>query len=114
LVLIAVVQALMQAKVPKGNAVKLLSLLLLNTTVAILIGLTVANVLQPGKRVAAGAEQGEAPAGALKTDPVQQILDNVPPSLLGPFTDGGKVTSVIMIAVAVGIAMRQLTSERFQ
>lgn len=114
LVLIAVVQALMQAKIPKGNAAKLLSLLLLNTTVAILIGLTVANLLQPGKRMAAGMEQPEAPAAALKTDPLQQILDNVPRSLLGPFTDGGKVTSVIMIAVAIGIAMRQLAAERFQ
>jgi Na+/H+-dicarboxylate symporter len=114
LVLIAVVQALMQAKIPKGNAVKLLSLLFLNTTVAILIGLTVANVLQPGKRVAAGVEQDEAPTVALKTDPLQQILDNVPRSLLGPFTDDGKITSVIMIAVAIGIAMRRLASERFQ
>src|SRR5438093_11978876 len=98
LVLIAVVQALMQAKIPKGNAVKLLSLLLLNTTVAILIGLAVANVLQPGKR-AAGIEQGEIPAAALKTDPLQQILDNVPRSLLGPFTDEGKLPSVIVLAV---------------
>ena len=39
LVLIAVVQALMQAQIPKGNGVKLIGLLLLNTTVAILIGL---------------------------------------------------------------------------
>src|SRR5256885_3371379 len=114
LVLIAVVQALMQAKIPKGNAVKLLSLLLLNTTLAILIGLAVANSLQPGRRAAAGIEQGEIPAAALKTDPLQQILDNVPRSLLGPFTDDGKITSVIMIAVAIGIAMRRLAPERFQ
>jgi len=113
LVLIAVVQALMQAQIPKGNGVKLLSLLLLNTTVAILIGLAVANVLQPGKRTA-GIEQGEAPTAALKTDPVQQILDNVPRSLLGPFTDDGKITSVIMIAVAIGIAMRRLAAGRFE
>src|SRR5205807_8080108 len=57
LVLIAVVQALMQAQIPKGNGVKLIGLLLLNTTVAILIGLTVANVLQPGKRAAAAASE---------------------------------------------------------
>ena len=44
LVLIAVVQALMHAQIPKGSAVKLIGLLLLNTTVAILIGLAVANV----------------------------------------------------------------------
>ena len=49
LVLIAVVQALMQAQIPKGNGVKLIGLLLLNTTVAILIGLAVANRLAAGQ-----------------------------------------------------------------
>src|SRR5436190_3810229 len=75
LVLIAVVQALMQAQIPKGDGVKLIGLLLLNTTVAILIGLTVANVLQPGKRTALGMNEKPADAKELKTDPIQQFLD---------------------------------------
>src|SRR6187431_906038 len=49
LVLVAVVQALMQAQIPKGNGVKLICLLFLNTTVAIFIGLAVANTIKPGK-----------------------------------------------------------------
>src|SRR5262245_51678364 len=56
LVRVAVVQALMQAQIPKGSAVKLIGLLLLNTTVAILIGLTVANTLKPGARAAIQAK----------------------------------------------------------
>jgi DAACS family dicarboxylate/amino acid:cation (Na+ or H+) symporter len=114
LVLIAVVQALMQAQIPKGNGVKLIGLLLLNTTVAILIGLTVANTLAPGKRIAQQISQQPSEVKELKTDPIQQFLDNVPKSFLGPFTDEGKITSVIMIAVAVGIALRRLPAERFQ
>lgn len=114
LVLIAVVQALMQAQIPKGNGVKLICLLFLNTTVAILIGLTVANVLQPGKRSALATNENPAEVKELKTDPIQQFLDNVPKSLLGPFADDGKITSVIMIAVAIGIAMRRLPAQRFQ
>jgi Na+/H+-dicarboxylate symporter len=113
LVLVAVIQALMQAQIPKGNGVKLIGLLLLNTTVAILIGLTVANVLQPGKRAKATVTENAPEITKLKTDPVQQILDNIPRSLISPFADDGKITSVIMIAVAVGIAMRQLSAERF-
>jgi Na+/H+-dicarboxylate symporter len=70
LVLMAVVQALMQAQIPRGSAVRLISLLLLNTLVAILIGLAVANVLQPGR----GADLGHAPqagqAAELKVDPL--------------------------------------------
>ena len=90
LVLIAVVQALMHAQIPKGSAVKLIGLLLLNTTVAILIGLAVANVLQPGKHTSLAAEEKSEKPPELKTDPIQQFLDNVPKSLLGPFTDDGK------------------------
>jgi Na+/H+-dicarboxylate symporter len=117
LVLFAVVQALMHAQIPKGSGVRLVSLLLLNTTVAILIGLSVANMLQPGKRTAIdraveAAEQ--VPEKKLTTDPVQQVLDNVPKSFVGPFTDDGKITSVIMIAVAIGIAVRRLPVERFK
>src|SRR5438876_36340 len=70
LVLIAVVQALMQAQIPKGNGVKLIGLLLLNTTVAILIGLTVANTLAPGKRTALSMNERPADAKELKTDPI--------------------------------------------
>src|SRR5262245_15825146 len=49
LILMAVIHALMHAELPRGSAFRLFSLLLLNTVVAILIGLGVANVLQPGR-----------------------------------------------------------------
>src|SRR5262245_34887 len=112
LVPVAVLQALMHAQIPAGNARRLIGLLLLNTTVAILIGLFVANVVQPGKRTSLRLTD-EAPA-ELKADPLQQLLENVPRSLVGPFTDNGKITSVIIIAVAVGIALRRLSADRFQ
>jgi Na+/H+-dicarboxylate symporter len=113
LVFVAVVQALMQAQIPRGSALKLISLLLLNTLVAILIGLAVANVIQPGKWTSLQAT-GEQELAALRADPLAQFLDNVPKSLLGPFTDNGKVTSVILIALAVGIAARKLSAEKLR
>ena len=111
LVLVAVVQALMATQIPKGHGVRLIGLLLLNTTVAIIIGLTVANTLKPGKWT--NVEHEAAPEQTLRADPLQQFLENVPSSLLGPFTDNGKITSVIIIAVALGLAMRRLSQERF-
>lgn len=115
LVLVAVVQALMQAQIPRGSAFKLLSLLLLNTVVAILIGLTVVNLIQPGKWTSLAKEETAAAApAALTTDPLAQFLDNVPRSLLGPFTDDGKITSVILIALALGIALRKLPPHRLR
>ncbi|MBL8849242.1 MAG: dicarboxylate/amino acid:cation symporter [Planctomycetaceae bacterium] len=110
LILIAVVQALMQAEFPQGSGRRLLRLLLLNTFVAICIGLLVANVLQPGRW--SNIERPGEPPAAATADPLGQFLDNVPRSLLGPFTDNGKVIGVILIALALGIALRRLQGPR--
>jgi DAACS family dicarboxylate/amino acid:cation (Na+ or H+) symporter len=107
LILLAVVQALMQAHFPRGSGLKLASLLLLNTLVAILVGLAVANTVRPGKWTDSGKLKEEA-KHEQKTDLLQQFLDNVPKSVLGPLGDGGKVISVIMLAIAFGIALRRL------
>jgi DAACS family dicarboxylate/amino acid:cation (Na+ or H+) symporter len=107
LILLAVVQALMHAKFPRGSGLRLVSLLVLNTLVAILIGLAVANTIQPGRWTDAGRlaqESKHAQAAGLLT----QFLDNIPRSVLGPLTDGGKVISVIILAIAFGLAFRQL------
>jgi DAACS family dicarboxylate/amino acid:cation (Na+ or H+) symporter len=107
LILLAIVQALMRAQIAGRQAFRLVTLLLLNTLVAILIGLTVANLVQPGKwsQLSARTPQAAAKAGP---DPLAQFLDNVPKSLLGPFGDDGKVMSVIFLAVALGIALRRV------
>jgi Na+/H+-dicarboxylate symporter len=110
LILFAIIQALMQAHFEKGTASGLLRLLVLNTLVAIMVGLLVANLLKPG-RWSNGMhppQSHETAANGGKPDVLQQFLENVPSSLLGPLTDQGKVLSVIMLALAVGIALRRL------
>ena len=107
LILLAVIQALMQAHFPRGSGLRLVSLLALNTLVAIFIGLAVANIVRPGKWTNAGrlAAEGKREHAA---NLFEQFLDNVPRSLLGPLGDGGKVISVILLAIAFGIALRRL------
>src|SRR4051812_19435100 len=48
LILVAVVQAIMTAELRGRIALKIAGLLLINTTVAILVGLVVSNVMRPG------------------------------------------------------------------
>ena len=109
IVLVAVVQALMKADLPKGSAGRLASLLLLNTLVAIVIGLLVANLVQPG-RFTPPLPQQDNPA-AVKTDPYEILKSNFPKSVLGPLTDGGNVLAVIILAIAFGIALRKSRHE---
>src|SRR6185436_11003383 len=49
LILLAIINALMNAKFEPGTAGRLFRLLVLNTLVAICIGLRVANVIKPGR-----------------------------------------------------------------
>ena len=106
LILVAVVRALLTIELKGTVGLRIAGLLLLNTTVAILIGLAVANVIEPGK-VAKLSPPVATTAAIAGLDPVQQLLDNVPKSLLGPLSDDGKVIGVIFIAVAFGIALRR-------
>ncbi|RMF40420.1 MAG: dicarboxylate/amino acid:cation symporter [Planctomycetota bacterium] len=110
LILVAVVHVLMTSDIPRSSIARLIGLLILNTSVAIFIGLVVANLLQPGKWIDAGAVPqpvGEAEEGGLTADPLAQLLGNVPRSLLGPLGDSQNVIGVIIIAVAFGIALRK-------
>jgi DAACS family dicarboxylate/amino acid:cation (Na+ or H+) symporter len=111
LVLFAIVQALINARFEGGKAGRLVRLLVLNTLVAIGVGLLVANVLAPGRwtEQLAPDHAGEHAAKA-GPDLLQQFLDNIPQSLLGPLTDGGKVIGVIFLALAFGIALRGFAS----
>jgi Na+/H+-dicarboxylate symporter len=107
LILLAILRALVTAELPQGTGPRLAGLLLLNSLVAIMIGLAVANTMRPGE----WHSVGPTPAvSAVKTapGPIEQFLDNVPRSLLGPLTDGGSVIGVIFIAIAFGIALRRV------
>lgn len=107
LILVAVSRALLRADVGGRLAGKMFFLLALNTLVAIFIGLTVANVVRPGAH--ASLPPGEAPQ--IAGNPLTQILDNVPSSVLRPLVENN-VIGVIFIAVAIGIAARSLEESR--
>ncbi|MGZ9115361.1 MAG: dicarboxylate/amino acid:cation symporter [Methylocystis sp.] len=107
LILLAIMQALMRAHLGGRKALRLVTLLLTNTLVAIGIGLLVANVLQPGSWWSPAPAHAPAKAAA-GADPLAQFLDSVPKSIGGPFSDNGTVMGVIFIAVALGVALRSL------
>ena len=128
LILIAVTHVLMTTEISGRTARRLAKLLLLNTTVAILIGLGVANVMKPGawaKPVAAKqseasqTETAQAPHTAGKTQkpavsPVELLVQNVPRSLLGPLGDQSNIIGVIFIAIAFGVGLRPVKDKEIR
>lgn len=109
IVLFAVIHALLKADVRGPMAVRLGGLLVLNTLVAICVGLFVANIVRPG----AGANLTPPKGGATapKGDVVAQLLDNIPDSFLRPLVEN-KVIGVVLLAIAVGLAGRSFVGKK--
>jgi Na+/H+-dicarboxylate symporter len=106
LILIAVTHVIMTTEITGRTAGRLAILLLLNTTVAILIGLTVANVLRPGKWSELKMPEKAAAKESGPMSPGELLAQNVPKSILGPLGDKQNIIGVIIIAVAFGAALR--------
>ena len=106
LILIAVTHVLMTTEIKGKTALRLGSLLILNTVVAICIGLFVANLVQPGRWSPLKPPEPKAKAESHGLSPVQIVVDNIPKSLVGPLGDKPNVIGVIMIACAFGVALR--------
>jgi Na+/H+-dicarboxylate symporter len=105
LILAAIVHTFMTTRLGGPLAARLPRLLLLNTLVAITVGLTVANIIQPGQ--GAGLTPSPSPTETTHSvNPLILFFENVPKSLLGPLGDDGKVIGVIFVAVAFGMALR--------
>ncbi|MCX7900640.1 MAG: dicarboxylate/amino acid:cation symporter, partial [Methylocystis sp.] len=85
LILLAITQALMRTHLGGAQALRLVTILLTNTLVAIGIGLAVANVLRPGEWIAVSPAPAPEKSAAAGPDPLTQFLDNVPRSIAGPF-----------------------------
>ncbi|MCA9092572.1 MAG: dicarboxylate/amino acid:cation symporter [Planctomycetaceae bacterium] len=106
LILVAVVHVLITSSITGKSAGRLMFLLILNTTVAILIGLMVANVMQPGKWSKFKEPDKNAAHKTETVSPVDLLVQNVPKSILGPLGDKQNIIGVIIIALAFGIALR--------
>ena len=112
LILIAVTHVLMTSDITAKTAARLGRLLLLNTMVAIVIGLVVANVMQPGSVAnidPPATMENDAEGGA---NPFRIFLENVPKSILGPLGDKTNVIGIIMIAVAFGLVLRDMKDRK--
>ena len=112
LILVAVLHTFMTTHIPGTAGRKLALLLITNTTVAILIGLLVANVLRPGTWGGQLIPPGDVQAASSQSnlDPWALIKDAVPDSILKPLVDNN-VIQLIVIALSLGIVLRAIKSE---
>jgi Na+/H+-dicarboxylate symporter len=109
LIFLAIIHTFLTADIPGKSGRKLFGLLMGNTIVAIIIGLIVANLLQPG--VGSKLARPTTIASVKPLDPFSLISDMVPDSVLKPLVDNN-IISLIFVALAFGIVLRAIKTEQ--
>jgi DAACS family dicarboxylate/amino acid:cation (Na+ or H+) symporter len=109
MILLAVGRSLIATKIQGRMMARLIYLLILNTVVAMCIGMLVANVLKPGEN--SSLNSGHFTPG--HTDALAILLDSVPPSLLTPLVENNAI-GVIFLAVGFGLAARRFAEQQRQ
>ncbi|WP_071190176.1 dicarboxylate/amino acid:cation symporter [Trichormus sp. NMC-1] len=110
LILVAVLHTFMTTNIPSKAGRRLAVILVTNTSVAILVGLLVANVLRPGTW---GSLVLPVPTQITvqSFDPWRLFKDAVPQAILQPLVDNN-VIQLIVIAISFGLVLRGLKSEQ--
>jgi len=103
LIFVAVVRSLVKSTVSGKSGLKLFSILITNTLVAVVIGLLVVNVIRPGHFVHLSAPN--APISSQPFDFFGVLIGKIPANLVDPFQQND-IISVIIVAVAAGLSLR--------
>jgi Na+/H+-dicarboxylate symporter len=111
LILLAVIHSFLTATIPGKAGRRIAVLLITNTLAAILIGLTVANVFQPGKWGKIDTAGASASEVGKTLDPWGLLQSIVPDAILKPLIDNN-VIQLIFVALAFGIVLRGLKAEQ--
>lgn len=126
LLFVAVVDAFLRTVVRPRSAGLMLAISLTNATLAVVIGLTLSNVLKPGSyldtpelkgRVEGASAPGERPAvGGLSEnsrpiDFLRDLIGFVPTNPIEPFLESS-ILSIVILAVLGGAALRRVKDEQ--
>ncbi|HLO98497.1 MAG TPA: dicarboxylate/amino acid:cation symporter [Fimbriimonas sp.] len=102
LIFSAVLSSIVSSQITGKKAGRLMGLLMGNTVIAILIGLLVANIAQPGKHFEFNKDVApNKEAYNIWT----HLYDSIPADFISPFVKND-IISIIILAISLGLAMR--------
>ncbi len=109
LVLFAVLEAILRYRVAGDDFVKLLIITLINASIAISIGLLIANVFVPGQYLTFLAS--DATAVTREIDFLDMLFKQLPVSIVQPLADNS-IMPVVLMALAFGFAWRKVRASQ--
>ena len=112
LIFLVIVTAVLKTEIRLRAGTRLLGWATLNACAALAIGLTLSNLLQPGRHLGAIASAGSAAAyQGKKVDFVSAFSGVVPVSVVSPFAEN-LVLSVVLLALLFGFGLRRIRGEQ--
>lgn len=113
LIFVAILDSLLRASIPANQGMKLLAICLINVSVAMLIGLAVMNLWQPGKSWHGHVEDllHIVPGTELKAiltpseHPFEDLLAYIPRTIADPF-GSNNIIGVVLVALGLGLVLR--------
>lgn len=105
LLFFAVLDAFLTTTIRAKDALRLLAINGVNAGLALTIGLTLSNLVQPGRDFPAPPASGDHVRNTL--DVTQTFKGYIPTNFLRPFVDDS-IISIILIAVLIGLALRKV------
>jgi Na+/H+-dicarboxylate symporter len=125
LLLFAVLDAFLRTRVEAKSAGMMVGISLINATIAIAIGLTISNTIQPGRwfdlagSTASGVAKAEFGKMTRQVDPgrsidfVKDLVNFLPTSLFKPLVDNA-IISIVILAVLGGAALRRVKTKQIE
>jgi Na+/H+-dicarboxylate symporter len=113
LLFFAILHAILTTKVEGKSAVRLLFLATLNATIAIVIGVSVSNLIRPGDHLTTALQTGDAASAyaGKKVDFLKTVVSYIPSNLVTPFAEN-LIISIVLIALLIGFGLRRVKRER--
>lgn len=113
LIVFAIMDSLLRASLPLRQGAKLIAICLVNVSVAMLIGLTIMNLWQPGKSWQGHVEEllhvipGTTlkPAFTPSEHPLEDLMAYIPRTIADPF-GSNNIIGVVLMALGIGLILR--------
>jgi len=114
LILFAILDAFVKTHIQGRDGVRLISICMVNLSVAFLIGLTILNVFKPGHswrdhmetlKLEVGAGELRQPGEEISLSPIENLTRYVPSSLVEPFLSNN-VATIVLCGLMGGAALR--------
>ena len=119
LILFAIIETILKTEITGKSAAKVVGICLFNVSVAMVIGLLILNIFQPGKywagRISPPKQEGAVIAQAEdkkehkkpSIDPVKVVSGLIPESIIDPFLKNNTI-SIIILALLFGFALKKM------